>query len=114
MSAATEPGHVRKAVLIAAVVPLMLRTAGNPGGLPKGVFDGIRAGVLADRSQFFKDLGATFYGANRPNSHRLPGAAGLVLRAAGHAGRSQGGARLHRGVLRDGLPEDLEKFDVPT
>ncbi len=58
-----------KAVLIGAVPPLMLKTAANPGGLPIEVFDGIRAGVLADRSQFFKDLTTPFYGANRPGAN---------------------------------------------
>jgi len=57
--------RVAKAVLIGAVPPLMLKTAANPGGLPISVFDDIRAGVLADRSQFFKDLSGPFYGANR-------------------------------------------------
>jgi len=57
-----------KAVLIGAVPPIMLKTAANPGGLPMEVFDQIRAGVLADRSQFFKDLSAPFYGANRPGA----------------------------------------------
>src|SRR2546429_8906981 len=57
--------RVAKAALIGAVPPLMLKTATNPGGLPIDVFDQIRAGVLADRSQFFKDLSAPFYGANR-------------------------------------------------
>jgi non-heme chloroperoxidase len=57
--------RVAKAVLIAAIPPLMLKTAANPGGLPMETFDGIRTGVLADRSQFFKDLSAPFYGANR-------------------------------------------------
>jgi len=60
--------RVAKAVLIGAVPPLMLKTDANPGGLPIEVFDGIRAGVLADRSQFFKDLTVTFYGSNRPGS----------------------------------------------
>jgi non-heme chloroperoxidase len=60
--------RVAKAVLIGAVPPLMLKTAANPGGLPIEAFDGIRAGVLADRSQFFKDLAEPFYGANRPNA----------------------------------------------
>src|SRR5271163_3391376 len=50
--------RMAKAVLIGAVPPLMLKTTGNPGGLPIAVFDGLRAGVLADRSQFFKDLSA--------------------------------------------------------
>src|SRR6476620_10212115 len=55
-------GRVAKAVLVSAVPPLMLKTAANPGGLPIEVFDQLRTGVLADRSQFFKDLSAPFYG----------------------------------------------------
>src|SRR5918996_5630789 len=58
-------GRVAKAVLIGAVPPLMLKTDANPGGLPMEAFDQIRAGVLADRSQFFQDLTTPFYGANR-------------------------------------------------
>src|SRR5260370_31350701 len=58
--------RVAKAVLIGAVPPLMLKTAANPGGLAMEVFDQIRAGVLANRSQFFKDLTLPFYGANLP------------------------------------------------
>jgi non-heme chloroperoxidase len=72
----TSAGHigrhgtkrVAKAVLISAVPRLMLKTKGNPGGLPMEVFDGLRASILADRSQFFKDLSAPFYGANRPGA----------------------------------------------
>jgi non-heme chloroperoxidase len=60
--------RVAKAVLIAAVPPIMLKTAGNPGGLPISVFDGLRAGVVTDRSQFFKDLSMPFYGYNRPSA----------------------------------------------
>ena len=60
--------RVAKAVLIGAVPPLMLKTAANPGGLPIEVFDGIRAAVLADRSQFFRDLTEPFYGVNRPGA----------------------------------------------
>src|ERR1700694_232043 len=60
--------RVAKAVLVGAIPPLMLRTPANPGGLPIEVFDGIRAGVTSDRSQFYKDLSAAFYGANRPGS----------------------------------------------
>ena len=58
--------RVAKAVLISAVPPQMLRTDTNPEGLPLEVFDAIRAGVLADRSQYFKDLALPFYGYNRP------------------------------------------------
>jgi len=60
--------RVARAVLIGAIPPLMLRTPANPGGLPIEVFDGIRTNVLADRSQFFKDLAVPFYGANRPGA----------------------------------------------
>jgi non-heme chloroperoxidase len=60
--------RVAKAVLIGAIPPLMLKTPANPAGLPIEVFDGIRSKVLADRSQFFKDLAVPFYGANRPGS----------------------------------------------
>src|SRR5207245_6583091 len=60
--------RVAKAVLIGAVPPLMLKTAANPAGLPMDAFDQIRATVLTDRSQFFKDLSAPFYGANRPGA----------------------------------------------
>jgi non-heme chloroperoxidase len=61
-------GRVARLVLISAVPPLMLKTQANPGGLPIETFDAIRAGVAADRSQFFKDLSLPFYGANRPGS----------------------------------------------
>ncbi len=57
--------RVKKVVLIAAVPPIMLKTAANPEGLPIEVFDAIRAGVAGDRSQFYKDLAIQFYGANR-------------------------------------------------
>src|ERR1700691_1283176 len=62
------PKRVSKAVLIASVPPLMLKTNDNPEGLPISVFDQIRAGVVADRSQFFKDLSMPFYGYNRPGA----------------------------------------------
>src|SRR5437762_8707855 len=60
--------RVAKAVLISAITPLMLKTPANPEGLPIEVFDQLRASVLADRSQFYKDLSAPFFGANRPGS----------------------------------------------
>jgi non-heme chloroperoxidase len=59
--------RVAKAVLVASVPPLMLKTAANPGGTPIEVFDGLRASVQADRSQFWKDLSLPFYGYNRPD-----------------------------------------------
>jgi len=60
--------RVAKAVLISAIPPLMLKTPDNPAGLPIEVFDGLRASVQADRAQFFTDLSAPFYGANRPGN----------------------------------------------
>ena len=60
--------RVAKAVLISAIPPLMLKTPANPDGLPIKAFDELRASVQSDRSQFFKDLSAPFYGANRPNA----------------------------------------------
>src|SRR3989440_13040101 len=60
--------RLARAVLVGAVPPLMLKTEAIPGGTPIEAFDQIRAGVSADRSQFYKDLSAPFYGANRPGS----------------------------------------------
>jgi pimeloyl-ACP methyl ester carboxylesterase len=60
--------RLAKAVLVGAVPPLMLRTTSNPGGLPIETFDGFRASVIGDRSQYYKDLSVPFYGANRPGS----------------------------------------------
>jgi non-heme chloroperoxidase len=60
--------RVAKAVLIGAILPLMLKTQANPGGLPIEVFDGIRSSVLSDRAQLFKDIATPFYGANRPGA----------------------------------------------
>lgn len=65
--------RVAKAVLLSAIPPLMLKTANNPTGTPKEAFDGIRAGTLADRSQFFKDLTTPFYGYNRPGAKESQG-----------------------------------------
>ena len=60
--------RVAKAVLLSAIPPLMLRTDANPEGLPISAFDAIREGVATDRSQYYEDLSAAFYGANRPGS----------------------------------------------
>jgi non-heme chloroperoxidase len=104
---------VAKTVLIGAVPPLMLKTDANPGGLPMDVFDGIRAGVLADRSQFFKDLTAPFYGANRPGAK--------VSQALRDSFWLQGMQAGFKGVVdcikafsETDFTEDLKKIDVPT
>ena len=92
--------NVAKAVLIGAVPPLMLKTAANPGGLPIEVFDGIRAGVAADRSQFFKDLTLPFYGYNR-RARRFRRRARVIL-AARDDGWLSCRLLLHQGIFRDG------------
>jgi non-heme chloroperoxidase len=104
---------VAKAVLIAAVTPLMLKTAGNPGGLPMEAFDKIRAGVLADRSQFFKDLTTPFYGANRPDAKISQG----LRDSFWHQGMQASLKSVFdciKAFSETDFTEDLKKFDVPT
>src|ERR1700757_4440944 len=105
--------RVAKAVLIGAVPPLMLKTPANPGGLPMDAFDQIRANVLADRSQFFKDLTVPFYGANRPGAQ--------VSQGLRDSFWMQGMLAGHKAVYdcikafsETDLTEDLKKIDVPT
>jgi non-heme chloroperoxidase len=105
--------RVAKAVLIGAIPPLMLKTDANPDGLPIEVFDGIRAGVLADRSQFFKDLSAPFYGANRSGSNVSQGLRDSFW-AQGMMGGFKGIYDCIRVFSETDLTEDLKKIDVPT
>src|SRR3954451_22481602 len=105
--------RVAKAVLIGAVPPLMLQTPANPGGLPLAAFDQIRAAVLADRAQFFKDLSAPFYGANRPGakvSQGLRDSFWLQGMIAGYNAVFE----CVKAFSETDLTEDLKKFDVPT
>src|SRR5664280_3094981 len=105
--------RVAKAVLIAAVTPLMLKTTANPGGLPMDTFDKIRAGVLADRSQFFKDLTLPFYGANRPGTKVSEG----VRESFWLQGMMAGFPASYfciKAFSQPDFTEDLKKFDVPT
>jgi len=106
-------GRVAKAVLIGAVPPLMLKTAANPGGLPMDVFDGIRAGVLADRSQFFKDLTIPFYGANRPDAKVSQGVRDTFWLQGMTAG-FKGVIDCIKAFSETDFTEDLKKIDVPT
>jgi len=105
--------RVAKAVLIGAITPVMLKTAANPGGTPIEAFDQIRAGVEKDRSQFFKDLSAPFYGANRPGAQVSQG-----LRDTCWLQGMQAGFRAVYECIKvfseTDLTEDLKKFDVPT
>ncbi len=105
--------RVAKAVLIGAVPPLMLKTAANPSGLPIEVFDGLRAEVQADRSQFFKDLSAPFYGANRPGSKVSQGLRDFFWMQGMQAGHKACYDCIKQFSETD-FTEDLKKFDVPT
>jgi len=106
-------GRVAKAVLIGAITPLMLKTPANPGGLPIDVFDGIRAGVQADRSQFFKDLSGPFYGANRPGAKVSQGLRDTFWLQGMQAG-FRGVYECIKVFSETDLTEDLKKIDVPT
>jgi non-heme chloroperoxidase len=104
---------VAKAVLISAVTPLMLKTPANPSGLPIDAFDQIRAGVLADRSQFFQDLAVPFYGANRPGakvSQGLRDSFWLQAMLCGHKAAYD----CIKAFSETDFTENLKKFDVPT
>jgi len=105
--------RVAKAVLIGAVPPVMVQTPANPGGLPMEAFDQIRAGVRADRSQFFKDLTVPFYGANRPGATVSQG-----LRDAFWLQGMQAGVKAVIDCIKafseTDFTEDLKKIDVPT
>src|ERR1700689_2904648 len=105
--------RVSQAVLIGAVPPLMLKTPANPGGLPMDVFDGIRAGVLADRSQFFKDLSAPFYGANRPGAKVSQGLRDSFWLQGMQAG-FKGVIDCIKAFSETDFAEDLKKFNMPT
>jgi non-heme chloroperoxidase len=105
--------RVAKAVLIGAVTPLMLKTDANPGGLPMETFDGIRAAVLADRSQFFKDLTTAFYGANRPGAKVSQGVRDSFWMQGMQAG-FKGVIDCIKAFSETDFTEDLKKIDVPT
>jgi non-heme chloroperoxidase len=105
--------RVAKAVLIGAIPPLMLKTAANPGGLPLDVFDGLRAGVQADRSQFFKDLSIPFYGYNRPGAKISEGVRNSFWLQGMMAGFPASYFCI-KAFSESDTTEDLKKFDVPT
>jgi non-heme chloroperoxidase len=106
--------RVAKAALISAVTPLMLKTAANPGGLPIEVFDGIRAGSIANRSQLYKDVASgPFFGFNRPGAKVSQGMIDwfwLQGMQAGHKGTHD----CIKAFSETDFTEDLKKFDVPT
>jgi non-heme chloroperoxidase len=105
--------RVAKAVLISAVPPLMLKTEANPAGLPIEAFDQLRAAVVADRSQFFRDLTAPFYGANRPGSTVSQGLKDSFWMQGMLCG-FPGAYDCIKAFSETDFTEDLKKFDVPT
>jgi len=105
--------RVAKAVLISAIPPLMLQTPANPGGLPLSAFDQIRAGVLKDKSQFFKDLSTPFFGANRTGSTVSQGTRDMFWLVSMQAGFNAVYDCIKVFSETD-LTEDLKKIDVPT
>jgi non-heme chloroperoxidase len=105
--------RVAKAVLVGAVPPGMLKTANNPGGVPIEEFDKIRAGVVADRTQFWKDLSAPFYGANRPGSKVSQGVRDAFWLMSMQAGFPAAYDCI-KAFSETDFTEDLKKFDIPT
>jgi len=106
--------RVAKAALIAAVPPLMLKTAANPGGLPMKAFDDIRAGALAGRSQLYQDIASgPFFGFNRAGAKVSQGMIDWFWMQGMLAGH-QGTFDCIKAFSETDFTEDLKKFDVPT
>jgi non-heme chloroperoxidase len=105
--------RVAKAVLIAAVPPLMLKTTANPEGLPIEVFDGLRASLAKDRSQFYKDFAFQFYGANRPGAKVSQGILDQFWAWSMQSGLKNAYESI-KAFSETDFTDDLQKFDVPT
>ncbi|HWH72203.1 MAG TPA: alpha/beta hydrolase, partial [Candidatus Sulfotelmatobacter sp.] len=105
--------RVASAVLIAAVPPLMLKTASNPEGLPMAVFDKMRSDLFKDRSQFYKDLAVMFYGANRPGAQVSQGTLDQFWLWSMQAGLKNAYESI-KAFSETDQTEDLKQFDVPT
>ena len=105
--------RVAKAVLVSAIPPLMLKTPANPDGLPIEVFDGLRADLTADPSQFYRDLAYPFFGANRPGSDVSQGARDAFWLQSEQAGLKNAYECI-KAFSETDLTEDLKRFDVPT
>ena len=106
--------RVAKAALISAVPPLMLKTESNPAGLTIDVFDGIRSGSMADRSQFYKDLASgPFFGANRPGSKVSQGMIDSFWLHGMQAGHKNTYDCI-KAFSETDFTEDLKKFNIPT
>jgi non-heme chloroperoxidase len=107
-------GRVAKAVLVSAVPPLMLKTPGNPDGLPMEVFDGFRAALAANRAQFFRDVPAgPFYGFNRPDAKPMEGVVQNWWRQ-GMIGSAKAHYEGIKAFSETDFTDDLKAIDVPT
>jgi non-heme chloroperoxidase len=106
-------GRVAKAVLMGSVTPLMLKTDANPGGLPMKAFDDIRAGVAADRSQFFKDLTTPFLW-RQPSGREVSQGVRDAFWLQGMQGGLPNELACIQAFSETDFTEDLQKFDVPT
>jgi non-heme chloroperoxidase len=104
--------RVAKAVLIAAVPPIMLKSAANPEGLPMEVFDSMRSSLTKDRSQFYKDLATQFYGANRPGAKVSQGILDQFWLWSMQAGLKNAYESI-KAFSETDFTEDLKKIDVP-
>ena len=105
--------RVAKAVLIAAVPPIMVKSATNPEGLPIEVFDDMRSSLIKDRSQFYKDLAIAFYGANREGAKVSKGILDQFWLWSMQAGLKNAYESI-KAFSETDFTEDLKKFDVPT
>ena len=105
--------HVARAVLVDAIPPLLLKTEANPGGTPIEAFDGQRAALLADRSQFYKEISAPFYGANRPGSRVSQGTQDMFWLWSMQVGL-KGAFDCIKAFSETDFTEDLKRFDIPT
>jgi non-heme chloroperoxidase len=105
--------RVARAVLIAAVPPIMLKTPANPEGLPMETFDGLRKALFNDRSQFYKDLSLMFYGANRPGANVSQGILDQFWLWSMQAGMKNAYESI-KAFSETDFTEDLKKIDVPT
>ena len=105
--------RVAKVVLVAAVPPIMLKTPANSEGLPMEVFDGLRAGLVKDRSQFYKDLAMQFYGANRPGAHVSQGTLEQFWLWSMQAGLKNAYESI-KAFSETDFTDDLKKIDVPA
>jgi non-heme chloroperoxidase len=105
--------RIAKVVLVGAIPPLMLKTTANPEGTPIEVFDAIRGGVSTDRSQYYRDLSAPFYGANRPGSSISQGLRDSFWLMSMSVGE-KGAYDCVKAFSETDTTEDLKKIDVPT